>query len=285
MTADFERLARELDRLEAVADGWPPERKATLTAIRTTVEEIMVEAIRRMIRTIRDEPGGIEALKKSVEDPWVRNVLLHHGLLKPPEPTPEEKVESALESVRPMLASHGGDVRLESVVSEEEVRIQLQGSCDGCAHSDVTVRQGIERAIKEAMPSVQRVKVVAGTRGDALVQLPGIASSPFAADDTHWKDVCSTESLKEGELTAVELEEASVLLTQVAGRPRAYQNACAHLGMPLDSAEVSDGILTCPFHGFQFLLDSGECLTAPQVQLPSFPVRVSDGRVLVRVQP
>lgn len=282
-STEFERLARELDRLEQIAEEWPAEQKAAVMAVRSTVEEIMVGAMRSMIRTIRDEPGGLDALKKAVEDPWVRNVLTYHGLLKPPQASPEEKVEAALESVRPMLASHGGNVQLESVVSPEEVRIRLEGSCDGCAHSDVTVRQGIETAIKEALPSVERVKVVAGTRGDALVQLPGVTHSPF--DAKHWHDVASADELAEGTLRVVELDTASVLLTRARGKPRAYQNACAHLGMPLDDGEVRDGVLTCPFHGFQFLLESGECLTAPQVQLPSYPTQVREGRVWVQVLP
>ena len=121
--------------------------------------------------------------------------------------------------------------------------------------------------------------VVNGRRGDALVQLPGIGASPFAKA---WQDVGAFD-LEEHQIRAVELEEASVLVTVAKGEPRAYRNACAHLGMPLDAGSVADGVLTCPYHGFQFVLASGECLTAPSVQLPSYPTRVQDGRILVQV--
>lgn len=275
----FTQLAEDLDRLEQITEDWSTEQKSTVTAIRTTIEAIQAGAFRSLIRTIKDEPGGLAALKKAVGDEWVQGVLTYHGLLKAPAPTPESIVERALESVRPMLASHNGNVELVEVVDDKEVRIRLEGSCDGCTHSDITVRQGIETAIKEALPSVERVKVVNGKRGDALVQLPGVVGSPFARP---WHDAGPFD-LGEHELRAVELEQASVLLTVANGAPKAYRNACAHLGMPLDQGSVEDGVLTCPYHGFQFALASGECLTAPSIQLPTYPSRVEGGRVLVQV--
>ncbi len=60
-------------------------------------------------------------------------------------------------------------------------------------------------------------------------------------------------------------------------------NACAHLGMPLDEGAVNDGILECPHHGFRYLLATGECLDVPEVQLVVHAVRVRDGRVAVKL--
>ena len=273
------QLAEDLERLEAITEGWSAEQQGTVSAIRSTIEAIQAGAFRSLIRTVKEEPGGFEALKKAVDDPWVQGVLTYHGLLKAPPPTPEVVVERALESVRPMLASHNGNVELVEIVDSVEVRIRLEGSCDGCTHSDITVRQGIETAIKEALPTVERVKVVNGRRGDALVQLPGVAASPFAKP---WLDAGPFD-LNEHEIRAVELEDASVLLTVFQGKAKAYRNACAHLGMPLDEGSVADGVLTCPYHGFQFMLESGECLTAPSIQLPSYPTRVDNGRIWVQV--
>ena len=275
----FTQLAEDLERLEQIAEGWPSEQRSTMTAIRNTIEALQAGAFRSLIKTIKDEPGGLEALKKAVADPWVQGVLTYHGLLRAPPPTPEAVVETALESVRPMLASHNGNVELVEVIDETEVRIRLEGSCDGCTHSDITVRQGIETAIKEALPSVERVKVVNGRRGDALVQLPGVAASPFAKP---WQDAGPFD-LREHEIRAIDLDSASVLLTVAGGQPKAYRNACAHLGMPLDEGTVEQGVLTCPYHGFRFALESGECLTAPSIQLPTYPARVEEGRILVQV--
>lgn len=275
----LEQLAEDLDRLEAITETWAPEQRGTMEAIRRTVEAIQAGAFRSLIRTIKDEPGGLDALKKAVGDPWVQGVLSYHGVLRAPDPSPEQIVEAALESVRPMLAQHSGNVHLVEIVDGTEVRIRLEGSCDGCTHSDVTVRQGIESAITDALPSVTKVTVVEGKRGDALVQLPGISGSPFSRP---WQDAGPAD-LGEAQIRAVELDEASVLLTVHQGEAKAYRNACSHLGMPLDNGEVSDGILTCSYHGFQFRLDSGECITAPTVQLPTYPAKIEDGRIFVQV--
>jgi nitrite reductase/ring-hydroxylating ferredoxin subunit len=61
-------------------------------------------------------------------------------------------------------------------------------------------------------------------------------------------------------------------------------NVCAHLGMPLEMGEVRDGILTCPYHGFQYLLETGECMTVPEVQLKVHAVRVVGDKVEVRLE-
>ena len=62
-----------------------------------------------------------------------------------------------------------------------------------------------------------------------------------------------------------------------------FQNACAHLGLRIDDGGIEDGIITCPHHDFRYDLASGECLTAPEVQLQSHAVRVIGGRVEVRL--
>ncbi|MEM1022939.1 MAG: NifU family protein [Myxococcota bacterium] len=277
---DFEQLARDLERLESVTEAWSTEQQATVQAIRNSVEAIQVGAFRRLIRIVKEEPGGLEALKVAVQDPWVRGVLAFNGLLAKPEPTLEERVEAALESVRPTLASHEGNVELVRVVDETEVEIRLQGSCDGCTHSDITVRQGIETAIKDAAPTIERVTVVKQRARAELVQLPAVGSSPFAVP---WTDLLPVAELGEGRLTVIDLAQISLFVTLVGGEPKAYRNACSHLGMPLDEGEVDGEILTCPFHGFQFSLSSGECLTAPEIQLPSYPVRISGERIEVQV--
>ena len=275
----FAQLAEDLERLEAVTEQWSPQQRATVQAIRQTVEDLQAGAFRSLIRAVKEAPGGLEGLKAAVDDPWVRSVLTYHGLLRPPAPSREEVVEAALESVRPMLAQHSGDVSLVAVTDDgAEVQIKLQGSCDGCTFSDITVRQGIETAIKEALPSVERVKVVNGT--SALVQLGGVDASPFARP---WLDAGPAD-LEGRPFRIVELEEASVLVAVGEdGAPKAYRNACAHLGMPLDEGTVAQGVLTCPYHGFEFALASGECLTAPTVQLYGYPTRIEGGRVLVQV--
>ncbi len=67
-----------------------------------------------------------------------------------------EKIEAALEQIRPALLAHGGDVQLVNV-SSGVVKVKLSGACDGCPMATMTLRQGIERALKEQVPEVKEV--------------------------------------------------------------------------------------------------------------------------------
>lgn len=53
--------------------------------------------------------------------------------------------------------------------------------------------------------------------------------------------------------------------------------------MPLDKGEIKDGIITCPFHHFKYNLETGDCLTAPEMPLQPYPVKRVGERVFVRV--
>ncbi len=67
-----------------------------------------------------------------------------------------EKVEAALNQIRPALQADGGDVQLIDV-SEGVVTLRLTGACGGCPMSTMTLRHGIERVLKEQVPEVKEV--------------------------------------------------------------------------------------------------------------------------------
>jgi len=71
-----------------------------------------------------------------------------------------EKVLEALETVRPMLVADGGDVELVEVTEGGVVRVRLQGACHGCPMSMMTIKNGIERIVKERVPGVVTVEAV-----------------------------------------------------------------------------------------------------------------------------
>ena len=68
-----------------------------------------------------------------------------------------EKVEKALETVRPYLQADGGDVQLLGVSEDGVVQVRLTGACGGCPMAQVTLTQGVEKAIKERVPEVKTV--------------------------------------------------------------------------------------------------------------------------------
>lgn len=278
MNTDLERLVHDLDRLESIVSDWDTNQQATVTALRTTIEQIQAEAFRRIIRRVKADPGGMAALVEAVDDPWVFSVLEYHGLLRPPAPSLSDRIEAALDTVRPSLAGHDGGVELVAVLPPDEIQIRMLGGCDGCAFTAATVKLGIERAVKEAVPEIQKVTVV---KGNASAE-NAVAASPFSAP---WEAAGPAAAVPVDAVIAVELERASVLLTRLpnTGEIKAYPNACSHLGMPLDMSEIANGVLTCRYHNFQYLLATGECLTVPEIGLPSYPVRLRGDQVEVQV--
>jgi len=70
-----------------------------------------------------------------------------------------EKVEAALAEIRPALQADGGDVELVEV-SEGVVKLRLKGACAACPMSTMTLKQGIERILKEQVPEVKEVVAV-----------------------------------------------------------------------------------------------------------------------------
>jgi Fe-S cluster biogenesis protein NfuA len=72
----------------------------------------------------------------------------------------KEKVEAALERIRPVLRRDGGDVRLVEVTPEGIVRVRLEGSCSNCPMSQMTLKNGIERVILNEIPEVKAVESV-----------------------------------------------------------------------------------------------------------------------------
>lgn len=71
-----------------------------------------------------------------------------------------EKVQVALNEVRPSLQRDGGDVELVDVTPDGVVKVRLTGACGGCAMATYTLKMGIERALKEAIPEVKEVQQV-----------------------------------------------------------------------------------------------------------------------------
>jgi Fe-S cluster biogenesis protein NfuA len=69
----------------------------------------------------------------------------------------KEQVETALKKIRPSLNADGGDVKLVDVSDDGVVKVQLTGACSGCPMSQMTLKMGIEKLLKEEIPEVKEV--------------------------------------------------------------------------------------------------------------------------------
>ncbi len=74
-----------------------------------------------------------------------------------------QRIEAALESVRPYLIADGGNVKLHELTDELVVRLELMGSCQTCPMSAMTFKAGLEESIRRSVPEVVRVEAVSET--------------------------------------------------------------------------------------------------------------------------
>ena len=72
----------------------------------------------------------------------------------------KEKVEKAIEKVRPFLQSDGGDIELVEVTEDGVVKVKLTGACGGCPMASMTLTVGVERILKKEVPEIKKVEAV-----------------------------------------------------------------------------------------------------------------------------
>lgn len=283
----LDHLVQAITGLEGIVDGWDESQKLTVQALKSAIEDLHKEALKRLIRSLKDDPAARAPLAQAVTDPLIYGVLRFHGLVKEPL---QARIERALDEVRPFMATHGGDVELVSVKPPDTVEVRLIGACHGCPASSQTLTEGVEKAIREHCPEILHIHQVSkGAREGSPVSTNGEATihfiSPFALHaKAGWVDVISLDEVPEGRVIERQIKNRSVLLSKRGDTVSCFDNQCAHLGMPLEMGEVQDGVIKCPYHGFQYLLQTGECLTAPEVQLKVHAVKVTGARVHVRLE-
>ena len=292
---ELERRVQAITQLEGIVANWEQGPALTVQALKSAIEDLNKEALRRLIRALKDDPAAGARLREALADPFVYAVLRFHGLVKEPL---RERLERALNEVRPFMAEHGGDVEMVAVKPPDTVELRLLGSCHGCPASSQTLTEGVEKSIRSHCPEITNiVQVSRGAPESGGSHLPTTSAnkngeqvvhfiSPFAASSAAtagWEDVGAVGDIAEGGVTERKVRQRSVLLSKQGSRISCFDNSCAHLGMPLEMAEVAGGVITCSYHGFQYLLESGECLTAPEVQLRVHAVRVVGERVQVRL--
>ena len=72
----------------------------------------------------------------------------------------KEKIEQALDSIRPYLEADGGNVKVVELTEDMVLRIELTGACSSCPMSTMTLKAGVEEAVKKAIPEIIKVEAV-----------------------------------------------------------------------------------------------------------------------------
>lgn len=272
---DLELLAKRVDQANAEVQSMPTEMRVKAHALKSAIEEFHKVGLTQIVRTLKNDPRGKELLMELVEHPEVYALFSMHGLVRADLRT---QVCRVIEMVRPYMQSHGGDVAFVDL-REKTVLVRLIGNCSGCSMSQVTLKNTVEETLKQQIPEIQSVEVVA----DAPTPLVQIRPKP-TTQPTGWLEGPKVSELPNDRPFAFSSGGVEILVLNSSKGWRAYRNACAHQGLPLENGIVDfeAGTITCPWHGFCFDAESGECLTAPQCQLEGFPLRIEHGRLWIR---
>lgn len=243
--------------------------------------------------------SGERIAETLADDPLVASLLLIHDL----HPVPlADRVQTALDSVRPYMESHGGNVELLSL-EDGVARIHLRGSCSDCAASSVTLELAIKQALEDAAPDLAGLEVegvapqtmggaglpmVTGSSPAPMVggpapigtELPVIMASPPATPS--WYAVGAVGKLPDGALAAVSVRDRELVIANVDGTLLAYRDACVACGEPLRDGSLDAGALKCAGCGRAFFLPrAGRSLDDDGIQLEPVPLLCEEGSVKV----
>lgn len=276
----FEELAKRVDDAVAALEDLDPAARKVAEELQSAIEAVHKAGLVTMIRRMREDEGARQVLFGLVEDPVVHTLLSLHGILRP---DPMTQANQVLDGVRPQLHSHGGDVTLVRI-EDDTAFVRLEGACNGCSMSSVTLRNLVEDSLVQGVSSIMKVEVVKDQASPTLISVDSLFSGRDPAAEG-WVKLGPAADVAVDDLSAATLGGVSVIVVNLGQRLSAYRNACAHEALPLTDAvlDVSNGTLTCPWHGFCYDATSGECLSAPGAQLEQLPLRVDDGDVWVRV--
>jgi Fe-S cluster biogenesis protein NfuA/nitrite reductase/ring-hydroxylating ferredoxin subunit len=287
----LERVEQLSARVDEMEDPAARELAQDLVA---AVIAMYGDGLRRILDAISDaQEAGAAILDQLAQDGAVSSLLLIHDLY--PESL-EERVIEALDTVRPYMESHGGNVELLGI-EDGVARLALQGSCNGCAASRATLELAIKQALDEHAPDLTRLEVegisepaaVAGVGGNgAGIELPMVHATPgelplAEQQPARWVPLSPPSDIAPGELQSIGVDGTQLLLARVDGSLLAYQDACAACGEPLRAGELEGRMLRCSSCGAEFdLRRAGRAAGDEPLQLTPVPL-LEDGGIRVAV--
>ena len=158
----------------------------------------------------------------------------------------DTRVQRALDQVRPYLGSHAGGVSLSGVDADGVVHLRLEGSCDGCPSSALTVKSAIEDAILVAAPDVVAVEAEGMVERGA----EAAADRPFraarrrpACDSGGWTHL--DLDVPPGTMAHVHAGDAEVVVANLSGTLVAYLDRCPVCLQAVSRGTLDGVVLTC----------------------------------------
>jgi len=277
--------------LEATAAAGPVARERAEELVRLVVE-LYGAGLERILELAYDA-GALtdDLLTAFADDQLVAGLLVVHGLH--PHGV-EDRIEKALDDVRPYLGSHGGDVKLLAVTDDGIVRLQLLGSCDGCASSAVTLELAVEEAIRSAAPEIVSIEVEEATKAATVISVESLSSRLRSAPlgEVTWATGARLDDLAVGGLHRVRVEGLDLVLCRLLSGVYAYRDCCPACaasfegaGLQRSPATPGSAVLTCRCCGAHFdIRKAGVDMDQPPRHLEPIPLLERDGVVEVAVR-
>jgi Fe-S cluster biogenesis protein NfuA/nitrite reductase/ring-hydroxylating ferredoxin subunit len=269
------RMETLLGEIETLAD---PNARARAAEIVQLLLELYGEGLARMMEVIAGGEERERVFETLAEDELVSHLLLLHGL----HPLDvETRVVRALEEVRPYLQSHGGNVELLGIEGGV-ARVRMQGSCDGCPSSAVTLKLAIEEAVQKAAPDLEGIEAEGVTEpqpAPTLVAGPTLRRKKKRQEENgaSWTVVGGLPQLSGGGTLLKEISGEPVLFAKLEGDFYAYHHLCPGCGASLEEGDLKGAELSCP--GCERRYDvrrAGRCLDDPQLHLEPIPLLVNE---------
>ncbi|MGI9019642.1 MAG: NifU family protein [Solirubrobacterales bacterium] len=267
------RVQELTERLERLPDQ---AARASADELVSAILELYGEGLERIFGAMSEEGEAGERLRERLqEDGLVASLMLIHDLYPIPL---EERVSEALESVRPYMESHGGNVELLEV-KDGTARISLEGSCKTCPASTSTLELAIKQALDEAAPDLEAL-IVEGAENlqpavsGSAMELPVLQVAPGEEGvQPSWFPLPGAEQIVEGEVRAAEVAGVPLVVARVEGGLLAYRDSCAGCHSALHDGALADGTLTCPECARNFHLPrAGRSLDDDRLQLEPVPL-------------
>lgn len=252
------------------------------------VVDLYGAGLRRVLEVL-DEAGRLDdaALDALAGDELVAGLLLVHGLHPDDVAT---RVAAALDSVRPYLGSHGGDVELIDISDEGVVRLRLTGSCDGCASSSATLELAVDGAVRDAAPEVTAIEVEQ-PKATTVIPLSSLrvrTAEPEKVGGWHAVDLADLEV---GGVVERTVAGVGVVVCRVGTELFAFRNRCPSCHGPIAGTALArraggptgDAVLRCPGCRHHFdVRHAGAGLDAAEM-LDPLPLLARDGEIQVAV--
>lgn len=293
-------LRATADRIETLLDA----SSAGGTAARARAEELVAcvsglygAGLERVLEILH-EAGRLddEVLAAFAGDDLVASLLLVHDL-HPYDV--ETRVRQALDTVRPYLGSHGGDVELLGVDDDGVVRLRLLGSCDGCPSSSVTLQLAVEGAVEAAAPEMSRIEVEtsqpSAVKAGPVISLDSLRSRldpPANVGPATWTPVPELDALTAGEVAGFEVGEVGVCACRIGSEVFCFRDRCGHCGQSLAGSvverrlgdPVGTGVLRCANCRAHFAVrQAGAGLDDTTEHLDPLPVLLRAGTLSIAV--